>query len=111
MNHPEVKLTMSANASDYQAFRRSCPIVAQTVGDLIPVYIGLVAANKSPIKIAGTIILRMQGQSPDREPSPCATMVYVSEATRGVYLSWKTMMDLGIVPPNFPSFGAAADLQ
>ena len=31
LNHPEVKLTMSVNASDYQAFIRSCPIVAQTV--------------------------------------------------------------------------------
>ena len=28
LNHPEVKLTMSVNASDYQAFRRSCPTVA-----------------------------------------------------------------------------------
>ena len=27
LNHPEVKLTMSMNASDYQAFIRSCPIV------------------------------------------------------------------------------------
>ena len=30
LNHPEVKPTMSVNASDYHAFRRSCPIVAQT---------------------------------------------------------------------------------
>ena len=27
LNHPYVKLTMSVNASGYQAFRRSCPIV------------------------------------------------------------------------------------
>ena len=31
LNHPEVTLTMSMNASDYQAFRRSCSILAQTV--------------------------------------------------------------------------------
>ena len=39
----------------------------------------------------------------------CATMVYVSEAARGFYLSWEAMMDLGIVSPNFPSVGAVAD--
>ena len=93
--------------ADYQAFRRSCPTVAQTVitamadtgaqsclwsmtgllaagftpSDLISVSIDLVAANKSPIKIAGAIILRLQGYSPDSEPFSCATMVYVSEAS------------------------------
>ena len=134
-NHPEVKLTMSVNASDYQAFRRSCPTVAQTAitamadtggqsclwsmtgflaagftpSDLIPVSIDLVAANKSPIKIAGANILRLHGHSPDSETFSCATMVYVSEAARGFYLSWEAMMDLGIVSPNFPSVGAAAD--
>ena len=126
---------MSVNASDYQAFRRSCPTVAQTAitamadtgaqsclwsttgflaagftpSDLIPVSIDLVAANMSPIKIAGAIILRLQGHLPDRGPFSCATMVYVSEAARGFYLSWEAMMDLGIVSPNFPSVGAAAD--
>ena len=72
LNHPEVKLPMSVNASDYQAFRRRCPIVTQTAitamadtgahscpwsmtgflaagftpSDLIPVSIDLVAASK-----------------------------------------------------------------
>ena len=30
LNHPEVKLIMSVNFSNCQAFRHSCPIVAQT---------------------------------------------------------------------------------
>ena len=89
---------MSLNASDYQAFGRSCPIVAQTAitamadtgaqsclwsmtgflaagfttSDRIPVSLDLVAANESPIKIAGAIILRLQGHSPDSEPFSCA---------------------------------------
>ena len=136
LNHPNVKLTMTVNSSDYQAFRRSCPIVTQTAitamvdtgaqsclwsmtgflaagftpSDLIPVSFDLVAANKSPIKIAGAIILRLQDHSTDTEPFSCATMVYVSEATRGFhYLSCEEMMYLGIVSPNFPSVGAAAD--
>ena len=131
LNHPEEKLTMSVNASDDQAFRRSCPIVTQTAitvmadtgaqsciwsmtgflvarftpSDLIPISLDLVAENKSPIKIAGAIILRLQGHSPDSEPFSCATMVYVSEAARDVYLSWKAMMDLGILSSNFSSVG------
>ena len=134
LNHPEVKLTMLVNASDYQAFRRSCSILAQTVitaitdmgaqsclwsmtgflaagftpTDLIPVSLDLAATNESPIKIAGAIILRSQGHSPDSEPFSCATMVYISGAARGFYLSWEAMMDLGIISPNFPSVGAAA---
>ena len=137
LNHPEVKLAMSVNSSDYQAFRRSCPIVAQTVitamadtraqlciwsmtgflaagftpSHLIPVSLDLVAANKSPIKIAGAIILRLQGHSPDSEPFSCATMVYVSEAARGLYMSWEAMMYLGIISPNFPSVSAATEPQ
>ena len=125
---------MSVNASDFQAFRRSCSIVAQTVviamadtgaqsclwsmtsflaaeftpSDLIPVSLDLVAANKSPIKIAGAIILRLQGYSPDSEPFSCATLVYVSEAARSFCLLCEAIMDLGIVSPNFPSVGAAA---
>ena len=124
LNHSEEKLTMSVNASDYQPFRRSFPIVAQTAitaksdtgaqsclwsmtsflaagftpSDLIPVSLGLVGANKSPIKIAGAIILRLQGHSPDSEPFSRATMVYLSVAARSFYLS-EAMVDLGIVPP------------
>ena len=135
LNHPEVKLAMSVNASDYQAFRSSCPTVALTVitamadtgaqsclwpvtgfvaagfthNGLIPVYLDLVPANKSTIKIAGAIILRLQVHSPDSEPFSCATMVYVSDAARGFHLSWEAIVDLGIVSPNFPSVGAAVD--
>ena len=80
-----------------------------TPSDLIPVSLDLVAANKSPIKIAGAIILLLHGYSPDSEPFSCATIVYVSEAAPGFYMSWEAMMDLGCVSPKFPSVGAAAD--
>ena len=80
-----------------------------TPSDLVLVSLDLVAANKSPIKIAGAIILRLQGHSPDSDPPSCAAMVYFSEAARGFYLSWEAIMDLGIVFPNFPSVGAAAE--
>ena len=55
--------------------------------DLIPVSLDLVAANKSPITIAGATIVRLQGQLGHSEQFSCATMVYISEAARGFYLS------------------------
>ena len=131
LNHPEVNLPMPVNASE--AFRRCCPIVAQTVitattetgaqscpwsmtgflaagltpSDLIPASLDMVEANTSPIKIAGAITLPLQGHSPVSEPFPFSTMEYSCEAARGIYLSCEAVMDLGIVPPNFPSVGAA----
>ena len=47
--------------------------VGFTPSDLIPVSLDLVAANMSPIKNAGAIIVRLQGHSPDSEPFSCAT--------------------------------------
>ena len=89
---------MSVNASDYQTLLPHRRIAAMSdtgaqsclwsmIGflaagftpiHLIPVSLDLVAANKSPIKIAGAIILRLQGHSPDSEPFSCAIMVEAS---------------------------------
>ena len=77
-----------------------------THDDLIPVSMNLVAANKSPITIAGAIVIHLQGKSQSKEKM-CATMVYVSKQARWFYLSCETMMDLGIIPRDFPSIGAA----
>ena len=87
LNHPKIYLTISVSASDYRDFGRDCPCIkpskvsvmtdsgAQsclwsmngflsagfTKADLLPVSIELLAANKSPINIAGAIIVRLQG--------------------------------------------------
>ena len=135
LHHPKIDLTISVSASDYRDFGRDCPRIkpskvsvmtdsgAQsclwsmngflsagfTKADLLPVYIELLAANKSPINIAGAIIVRLQGYHKDRgKKFSCASMVYVSEDANGFYLSCEAMIDLAIVPPNFPSVGAAA---
>lgn len=135
LSHPEVKLMMSVHSSDYRTFGYRCPTITPTSitamadsgaqsclwsmdgflasgfthDDLIPVAMDLVAANKSPITIAGAIIIRLQGKSQSGEEISCATMVYVSKQARGFYLSCETMMDLGIVSHDFPSVGAATD--
>ena len=134
LSHPEIKLTMSVTQPDYNAFGRRCPTVkpimitamadtgAQsclwskhdfltsgfTMEDLIPVSLELIAANKSPISIAGAVVVRLQGPSESNgKVYSCATMVYISVDAHGFYLSREAMVDLGIVHPNFPHVGAA----
>ena len=101
------RIVLPSSASGISSFKRGRPVSAAqclwsmtgfiaagfTPSDLIPISIDLVAANKS--------LLRLQGHSPDSEPFSCATVIYVSEAARGFYLSWEEMMDLGIVSPTF----------
>ena len=56
-----------------------------TKADLLPVYLELVAANKSPIKIAGAIIVRLQGYHKDRVASRSPVPAW--------YMSVKMRMD------------------
>ena len=133
MGHPVVRLSASVSATDYRQFNRRCPAVhptnisalvdsgAQsclwslqdflaagfTTEDLIPVSLDLIAANKSPIHIAGAVMLRLSGTSTLGAQVSCASMVYISAAAKGFYLSCESMIDLGIIPPNFPSVGSA----
>ena len=133
MGHPVVRLSASVSATDYRQFNRRCPAVhptnisalvdsgAQsclwslqdflaagfTTEDLIPVSLDLIAANKSPIDIAGAVMLRLSGTSTLGAQVSCASMVYISAAAKGFYLSCESMIDLGIIPPNFPSVGSA----
>ena len=116
---------MSMNASDYQAFRRSCPIIAQTaITAMVDAGAQSCLWSMTSLRDSHPVILfqslltwwrrtshpyRLQGHSPDSEQFSCATMVYVSEAARSFYLSWEPMVDLGIVSSNFPSVVAAAD--
>ena len=133
LNHPEVQLTVSSSASDYKAFGRKCcnvqPTLITAMADsgaqsclwsldgfraagfstdyLVPVNMDLVAANKSPISIDGAALLHLEGLSPNGRKVSCASMVYISKQARGFYLSREAMMDLGIIPHDFPAVGSA----
>ena len=72
--------------------------------DLIPVTLGLSAANHSRIPISGAIFARLEGFTPDGSPISCRTMVYVSSAAQGFYLSLEAMVDLGLVNRNSPLY-------
>ena len=135
LNHPEIKLSVSATKNDYLAFGRKCPDVAPTIisamadsgaqsclwslndfyaagfskKHLIPVNMDLVAANKSPIKIDGAVLLRLNGLSSNGMQLSCACMTYISQQAKGFYLSREAMMDLGIVSKDFPMVGAVPE--
>ena len=74
-----------------------------TDADLIPVTSTLSAANKSHIKINGAILLNMSGIASDGSEIMCTAMVYVSVSVSGFYLSYDTMVDLGIIVSSFPT--------
>ena len=75
------------------------------ISDLSPVSRSLNAANKSPIRIDGAFIASFSGLSPNGDRITCPSMVYVSRDVSTMYLSYDTMVDLGIVSHNFPQIG------
>ena len=77
--------------------------------DLQSVSMSLNAANESPISIDGAFFATITGIKADNTPIKCNSMVYVSKAVRGFYLSEATMMDLGMLSRNFPTPGCALD--
>ena len=77
-----------------------------TKDDLSPVSLSLHAANKSPIKVSGALFATISGKSPTGDERECKTMVYVSPDVRSFYLSFDTMLALGILNRDFPSVGS-----
>ena len=132
LDHPKLHLKLSIAASDYKVIGRMChnvnPVTISAMADtgaqsclwsmdaflaagfllsdLIPVKIDLVAANKSPIRIEGAIVARLSADGANGITHSCATMVYVSRQAKGMYISMENMMDLAIIPRNFPNVGA-----
>ena len=126
-------LLLSILTSDYPQFGKRCPRVASrkitafadtcalshpwalddfsvfgyNEDHLIPVSVDLEAANKSPITIEGAARVHLKGVSPDGSKSSCATMVYISWQAREFHLSLKTLIDLGIIPIDFPTIGTS----
>ena len=122
MDHPTWSAHISVNRKDYAEFSRPCPKVSsfnvvakldscaqsclwskkEYLGagfkeeDLIPVSLGLKAANKSSIEITGAILVRINVEVNNKKHS-CATMVYVSPSCEGFYMSLEAMLDLNLL--------------
>ena len=131
--HPRVRINVSILEKDYSKFGmaspKSGPCVIGAVtpvtdtgaqaclfprrdlhrlnlkrSDLFPVKHKITAANRTPISIDGAVLLRLSGDDPDGPHS--AAMVYVSPDANEFYLSKQVMIDLLIIPENFPKVGA-----
>ena len=125
--HPCVKLGIAVSSK--RGFSVSKPVFIKAVTDtgaqsnlwslqeylragfnrhaLKPVALNVRAANKSTIKINGAFCANLYGQAPDGSRINCRTMVYVSEMATGFFLSYDTMLDLGIIANDFPTVGSA----
>ena len=65
--------------------------------DLAPVKMAFSAANRSPIPIEGAFFATIGTQSVSGIRKTCRSMVYVSSAVRTMYLSYESMLNLGIL--------------
>lgn len=72
------------------------------MSDLSPATLSLNAANKSPIKIDGVFHARLTGRSNE---ILCRSMIYVSRDVKCLYLSYDSMLQLGIINSDFPTVG------
>ena len=128
---PTVRLSVSTDEADYRQFGLSRPNtrpsytdgVADTGAqsclmgtnvfykcgfkrsDLVPVKNKITAANRSPIKIYGALLLRLNGTTPTSQHVQTAAVVYVSPDADKFYLSRGVMVDLGIISEQFPLIG------
>ena len=76
-----------------------------TMGDLSPVSLSLNAANQSPIRIDGAFVVGLKGRSSSNKVVSCRTTLYVSQDVKSLFLSYDSMLSLGIICPEFPKIG------
>ncbi|KXJ11077.1 Retrovirus-related Pol polyprotein from transposon opus [Exaiptasia diaphana] len=69
---------------------------------LRPVSLSLSAANRSPIPIEGAFFAKLSTTRMGKDET-CRAMVYVSSAVNTMYLSCETLLNLGILPQDFPT--------
>ena len=79
--------------------------------DLHPINLSLSAANRSPISIEGAFFARLAAQPRSGEIASCNSMVYVSSSVKSMYLWYDSLLNLGLLPPTFPSIDNDVDQQ
>ncbi|XP_068678617.1 uncharacterized protein [Montipora foliosa] len=75
--------------------------------DLLPVRLGLSAANRSPISIEGAFFAKLTTKLQNGEVTSCRSMVYVSRSVQAMYLSYDSLLNLGILSKDFASLTTA----
>ena len=135
MPHPTLKLELSTDPSDYNHIGGTCPNVvpkyvtvvtdtgAQSClwslldfyrcgfidSDLLPVKRTMQAANMEDITIAGAVFIRLSGNDSAGNIHTAPIMAYVSPSTQKFYLSRQALVQLGVIPKNFPKVGSAME--
>ena len=79
--------------------------------DLKQVSIDIRAANKNPLNILGYFDCKISGSSVNNISVSCLSRIYVSDNVNDFYMSYDTMLDLGIVNRAFPSIGQFSNIQ
>lgn len=82
-----------------------------TKDDLIPVKIDIKAANKINLNVLGYINANITGHSLNDNIISCHDKIYVSDSVQDFFLSFDTMLDLGILGRNFPTVGQFNEKQ
>ena len=69
---------------------------------LHPIRMSLSAANRSPIAIEGAFFAKLSTKSPDGRELSYRSMVYVSSSVQDMYLSYESLLNLGLLANGFP---------
>ena len=75
--------------------------------NLLPVCLGLSAANRSPISIESAFFAKLTTKIHNGEVTSCRSMVYLSSSVQAMYLSYDSLLNLGILSKDFPSLTTA----
>ena len=73
---------------------------------LRPSDVNVSAVNHQVMSLVGSFPCFLEGVTSTGDIVSCRSMVYVSDAVRGFFLSYDTMLDLSIVDARFPEVGA-----
>ena len=68
---------------------------------LHPIRLSLSAANRFPISIEGAFFAKLTTKSPQGVESSCRSMVYVSSSVHDMYLSYESLLNLGLLANSF----------
>ena len=136
MQHPTLRLRLTAEKSDYDHIGATFPQIAPShvtvvtdtgaqsclwglqdfyrcgfkKSDLIPVLV-MLAANREEIKIEGAILLRLSGEGANGKSYSAPIMAYITSSTNRFYLSKQALIQLGVISINFPQVGAAMEIS
>ena len=135
MAHPTLRLRLTTEAADYERVGAAHPQIVPSFvtavtdtgalsclwsltdfyrcgfkdSDLLPVKRTMLAANREEIKICGAIFVRLFGVDSLGETHTAPIMAYVSPNTQKFYLSREALIQLRVIPKNFPRVGAVTE--